>query len=70
MPEEYLKTITVDNGKEFASFKEVERELSVEVYFCAPYSPWEKGSNENFNSVLRQFYPKKLILRKYQKTHF
>lgn len=59
IPKEYLKTITVDNGKEFAGFKDVERELSVEVYFCAPYSPWEKGSNENFNGVLRQFYPKK-----------
>ncbi len=59
IPEEYLRTITVDNGKEFAGFKEVEKELSVEIYFCAPYSPWEKGSNENFNGILRQFYPKK-----------
>ena len=67
LPKEYLKTITVDNGKEFAGFKEVERELSVSVYFCAPYSPWEKGSNENFNGVLRQFYPKKTNFKEVSK---
>jgi len=58
IPAEYLKTITVDNGKEFAGFKEIEKNLNVDVYFCNPYSPWEKGSNENFNGVLRQTYPK------------
>ncbi len=42
IPKEYIRTITVDNGKEFAGFKEVDKELSVEIYFCAPYSPWEK----------------------------
>jgi IS30 family transposase len=67
IPKEYLKTITVDNGKEFAGFKEVERELSVSIYFCAPYSPWEKGSNENFNGVLRQFYPKKTNFKEVSK---
>ena len=59
IPKEYLKTITVDNGKEFAGFKGIEKELGVKVYFCNPYSPWEKGSNENFNGILRQYFPKK-----------
>ncbi len=59
IPQEYLKTITVDNGKEFAGFKGIEKELGVKVYFCNPYSPWEKGSNENFNGILRQYFPKK-----------
>lgn len=67
VPKEYLKTITVDNGKEFSSFKEIEKILSVSVYFCAPYSPWEKGSNENFNGVLRQFYPKKTDFKEVSK---
>ncbi len=61
IPVEYLKTITVDNGKEFAGFKEIEKNLNVDVYFCNPYSPWEKGSNENFNGVLRKTYPKGII---------
>ncbi len=67
IPKEYFKTITVDNGKEFAGFKEVERELAVDVYFCSPYSPWEKGSNENFNGILRQFYPKKTDFKEVSK---
>jgi len=67
IPKEYLKTINVDNGKEFAGFKEVERELSVDIYFCSPYSPWEKGSNENFNGILRQFYPKKTDFKEVSK---
>ncbi len=67
IPKEYFKTITVDNGKEFAGFKEVERELAVDIYFCSPYSPWEKGSNENFNGILRQFYPKKTDFKEVSK---
>jgi IS30 family transposase len=59
IPKEYLKTITVDNGKEFSGFKGIEKELGVTVYFCNPYCPWEKGSNENFNGILRQYFPKK-----------
>ena len=67
IPKEYLKTITVDNGKEFAGFKEVEKELAVAIYFCSPYSPWEKGSNENFNGILRQFYLKKTDFKEVSK---
>lgn len=58
VPEEYIKTITVDNGKEFAGFKEIAENHNADVYFCNPYSPWEKGSNENFNGLLRRYYPK------------
>ncbi len=67
IPKEYFKTITVDNGKEFAGFKEVERELAVDVYFCSPYPPWEKEGNENFNGILRQFYPKKTDFKEVSK---
>ena len=58
LPKNRVKSLTVDNGKEFAGFKEIEKEQRIEVYFCNPYSPWEKGSNENFNGILRQYYPK------------
>lgn len=52
------KTITLDNGKEFASHKKVSQELGVSVYFAHPHSPWERATNENINKLLRQFLPK------------
>jgi IS30 family transposase len=54
-----LKTITNDNGKEFASHKKTAKELKVKIYFSHPYSSWERGTNENTNGLLRQYYPKK-----------
>lgn len=55
----FVKSITVDNGKEFAMWRFIERKLDCDVYFCDPHSPWQKGSNENGNSDLREFFPKK-----------
>lgn len=57
------KTLTADNGKEFAAFGELERKLGVAVYFARPYHAWERGLNENTNGLLRQFFPKGLDLR-------
>jgi transposase, IS30 family len=54
-----LKTITNDNGKEFASHKKTAKELKVKIYFSHPYSSWERGTNENTNGLLRQYFPKK-----------
>ncbi|MES2215010.1 MAG: IS30 family transposase [Pseudomonadota bacterium] len=48
------KPITFDRGTEFASYKNLE----LTAYFCKPYSPWQKGSNENFNVRLRRYLPK------------
>jgi IS30 family transposase len=50
-----VKTITFDRGTEFAAF----RNLEIDSYFCNPHSPWQKGSNENFNGRLRRYLPKK-----------
>lgn len=55
-----IKTITNDNGKEFASHKKTAKELKVKVYFSHPYSSWERGTNENTNGLLRQYFPKKM----------
>jgi IS30 family transposase len=58
LPPETIKTMTFDNGKEFAGFKELERELEMRSYFARPYHSWERGTNENTNGLLRQFFPK------------
>lgn len=51
-------SITVDNGKEFARFKKISKELGVAVYFAHPYHAWERGTNENTNGLIRQYFPK------------
>lgn len=57
-----VKTLTVDRGLEFTGWKEVEDSLNVKVYFCDPYSPHQRGTNENTNGLIRQFYPRKKLL--------
>lgn len=52
-------TITADNGKEFAYHEKVTEALGAPVYFCDPYSSWQRGLNENTNGLLRQYWPKK-----------
>ena len=51
-------TLTLDNGTEFHSFKQIEAASSVVCYFATPYHAWERGSNENFNGLLRQYLRK------------
>ena len=55
---ELIKTLTVDNGSEFALHDKISKELNAKVYFANPYSPWERGLNENTNGLIRRFYPK------------
>jgi IS30 family transposase len=52
-------TMTTDNGKEFALFKELETSLGLKVYFAHPYTSWERGLNENTNGLIRQYFPKR-----------
>ncbi|QIL50488.1 IS30 family transposase [Weissella coleopterorum] len=54
-----VKFITVDHGKEFSGYQELNKNYNLPVYFCHPYSPWARGSNEYFNRKLRWFFPKK-----------
>jgi len=53
-----VKTITADNGKEFATHKKVALELNCDYYFAHPNAPWERGINENTNGLIRQYLPK------------
>ena len=52
-------TITADNGKEFAYHKQIASALDTDVYFCDPYSSWQRGLNEHTNGLIRQYIPKK-----------
>ena len=63
-PSEAVKTITCDRGTEFANWQTVEKELNCSVYFADPYCAWQKGTNENSNGLLREFYPKHMDLSK------
>jgi len=49
---------TFDNGREFARHEQIGKRLGLDVYFAHPYSPWERGTNENTNGLLRQYLPK------------
>ena len=67
IPKSLIQTVTVDNGKEFSSFKMLEIALDAKFYFAHPYSAWERALNENTNGLLRQFFPKKTDLSKVTK---
>ena len=54
-----VHTITVDNGSEFTNHEDVTREVGAHVYFCDPYSSWQRGANENVNGLLRRYLPKR-----------
>ncbi len=58
MPKDKKKTETFDNGTEFSEYERIEKETGMVIYFAYPYHSWERGSNENFNGLLRQFFPK------------
>lgn len=63
-PSELVKTITCDRGKEFSRYKEIEEKLNCDMYFADPYCAWQKGTNENSNGLLREYYPKGMDLSK------
>ncbi len=57
-----VKTLTFDNGKEFAEHQRIDTALQSTTYFADPFASWQRGSNENFNGLLRQYIPKKRSL--------
>ena len=62
LPRELYKSLTWDRGKELADHKRFSLATDVKVYFCDPQSPWQRGSNEQINGLLRQYFPKGMDL--------
>jgi IS30 family transposase len=68
LPQELYQSLTWDRGKEMADHKRFTLATDISVYFCDPHSPWQRGSNENTNGLLRQYFPKGVNVSDYSQA--
>ena len=65
LPEQLRRSLTWDQGKGMALHKQIATDADIDLFFCDPRSPWQRGSNENTNGLLRQYFPRNLSLRQF-----
>jgi transposase, IS30 family len=69
LPDAIRRSLTWDQGKEMSSHAQISLATDLDIYFCDPHSPWQRGSNENTNGLLRQYFPKGTNLAAHSREH-